>query len=234
VKNLLGVIRNVEVLLEMLARKHCTVRDRWTAILGIEVVKAICKLYLLRNHHGHMLMEATHEEAKQQLVMEDAESRKDNEFGDIVQLYSRAGRGVHPHGRFSSRVDSVNKASGVEVLAEFLHIMRPVVYVAGICARRGQQTWSPYIASLMTDVLSRILHMAKHVRETRQQSELRRRELLWFYYLMRSPFFERHTRRPLEKVTKQLGRLPLIGIIFANMTDLIAALQSHHFYTSAS
>jgi len=67
-----------------------------------------------------------------------------------------------------------------------------------------------------------------------EKEEINRRNVLWLLYLIRSPFYEKYTRPPILKLCKVFESVPLLGGLFMNLTDLLAAFQSHYFYTSGS
>ncbi|KAG7013349.1 Peroxisome biogenesis protein 16, partial [Cucurbita argyrosperma subsp. argyrosperma] len=64
--------------------------------------------------------------------------------------------------------------------------------------------------------------------------QLRRRKMLWAFYLMRDPFFERYTRRKLEGAEKVLEPVPFVGFLTAKIVELIIGAQTRYTYMSAS
>jgi len=64
--------------------------------------------------------------------------------------------------------------------------------------------------------------------------EMSRRTIKYFLYLFRSPFFDEFTLIPLKKIGNMLNRIPLLGLLCSNLMDLLIAMQSLYFYTSAS
>ena len=56
----------------------------------------------------------------------------------------------------------------------------------------------------------------------------------WLIYLLRTPFFELYSKTPLLTVTNKMSRIPIFGLFFGNLADLVVALQTHYFYTCAN
>lgn len=67
-----------------------------------------------------------------------------------------------------------------------------------------------------------------------QTAELRRRKLLWFLYLMRSPAFEILTEPVGRGAAGLFDGVPLLGGLATYALNMLLYVQRHHFYTSAS
>lgn len=133
---------------------------------------------------------------------------------------------------------------GLFVAAEVLFIMRPLIYVLFI-RKYGLRSWIPWLISLTVDVtgygfLSRITNLGHSSRKssivlsTAEKDEVRRRKLLWVFYLMRDPFFNKYTRHRLEHAEKFLSPVPIVGFIAAKLVELLIGAQTRYTYTSAS
>lgn len=55
----------------------------------------------------------------------------------------------------------------------------------------GRKAWIPWIISLVIDLLSNKLSKGQKKTNTDEAEELTRRKLLWIFYLIRPPFFEK-------------------------------------------
>lgn len=100
-------------------------------------------------------------------------------------------------------------ASFAITFGEFLWIIRPLLYRTYLIGppkfwvdfltffpllvlsltRFGKNSWKPWFISLLVDLASRSCSYSTQLNEYETQ-EMYRRGFLWFFYLMRSPFFE--------------------------------------------
>ncbi|XP_077245702.1 shrunken seed protein (SSE1) isoform X2 [Tasmannia lanceolata] len=130
------------------------------------------------------------------------------------------------------------------VTGEVLFILRPLIYVLFI-RKYGVRSWIPWLLSLAVDltgmgILSHVTNPNHSIREnsftlsTSEKNEVKRRKLLWAFYLMRDPFFSKYTRHRLENTEKLLAPVPLIGFLVAKFVELIVGAQTRYTYTSAS
>ncbi|CAH8325281.1 unnamed protein product [Eruca vesicaria subsp. sativa] len=128
------------------------------------------------------------------------------------------------------------------VIGEVLFITRPLIYVLFI-RRYGIRSWIPWAISLSVDVLGMgILSNLKLWGEQSKQinfsqperDELRRRKMLWAFYLMRDPFFTKYTRQKLESSQKKVEPVPLIGFLTEKIVELLVGAQSRYTYISGS
>jgi len=94
-------------------------------------------------------------------------------------------------------------------------------------------SWKPFFLSVFADVVSKV-YAKTFAPMSNGTEEMNRRALKYLLYLFRSPFFEKFTKLPLEKIGNFLNRLPLLGLLSSNLMDLLLAMQSLYFYTSAS
>ncbi|GAB4844414.1 hypothetical protein Ancab_037778 [Ancistrocladus abbreviatus] len=128
---------------------------------------------------------------------------------------------------------------------EMLFILRPLIYVLFI-RKYGVRSWIPWLVSLAVDfigmgALSRATKSQQGGKEARQillspseKDELKRRKVLWALYLMRDPFFCKHTRKRLESAQKVLEPVPVIGLLTEKMVELIFGAQTRYTYMSGS
>jgi peroxin-16 len=92
--------------------------------------------------------------------------------------------------------------TGLSMLSEYLHILRPLVYVL-LIRKLGERTWKPWIAALLMDLASRYWAMqATHPLE--KQAQKRRKRLL-FYYILRQPFYCEYTKHVVCSVVMCVG-----------------------------
>jgi len=169
---------------------------------------------------------------------------KEEAFENSVQMYISHGRrnSKSPHsGTYSilndTQIDvretSLFKPSIREIISEIVFICRPLIYVYArlMCKERS---WKPFFLSLCADFLWRVVLPPLSKLSPNQRTEVIKRMFYWMVYLLRTPFFELYSKKPLLNVTNKMSRIPIIGIFFHNLADLIVALQSHYFYTCAN
>ncbi|KAK9812655.1 hypothetical protein WJX72_001406 [[Myrmecia] bisecta] len=149
------------------------------------------------------------------------------------------------------------------VVGELLHILRPLLYVMAL-RRSGRTSWKPWLLSLGLDLASSklitagasiaqqaaeeavndpslqfgsiaVLYNLQAFRWTpAEQRERLRRRLLLMYYLLRSPFFERYTRRGVSTVQRIAHPIPLLGTLASKAVEILFGIQQYYTYTGAS
>lgn len=133
---------------------------------------------------------------------------------------------------------------GLFLMAEVLHITRPLIYVLFI-RKYGARSWIPWLLSLGVDLTGiSFLFLSKipfHSREngnppfsTLEKNEIRRRKLLWAFYLMRDPLFSKYTRQQFEKTENFLEPVPIVGFLTAKLIELVIGAQTRYTYMSGS
>ena len=88
-----------------------------------------------------------------------------------------------------------------------LTLMRSVGEVTYVCepllhlmarAKFGVKSWKPFLVSLSCDLFSQVCHGDKKAAVSRtEKAELYRRRTLMFIYLLRSPFYDKYTKKIL-------------------------------------
>ncbi|CAB1112412.1 unnamed protein product [Ectocarpus sp. CCAP 1310/34] len=140
---------------------------------------------------------------------------------------------------------------------EVIHILRPLAYSYG-CAATGERSWRPWLISLGMDAAafaftakaggsSGAMALLTPIGETgssgvpvlpylneEQAAELRRRKMLWFLYLMRSPAFELLAEPVSRGASGVFEGVPILGSMAGYALNMLLYVQRHHFYTSAS
>ena len=157
----------------------------------------------------------------------------------LINLYIEHGRLDHPHGRYIQPITNEiynTTPNNIKIICELLYWCRPLVYAGGqlLYCDDSNQLWSPWINSLLVDLFAIIPMFSQNDLTLQQRNEVIRRFTLLSYYLLRTPFFESYTQQPLIKLSSILSSVPLFGVVFGNLAELIAVLQKHYFYVSAS
>lgn len=141
---------------------------------------------------------------------------------------------------------------------EVVNILRPLVYSLR-CGASQERSWSPWLTSLAMDAvayacttragggdMALLLPLGRRpdvdqpgapvlpYLDDEQAAELKRRKMLWFLYLMRSPAFEMLVG-PVSRGTADVFEgVPLMGGMVQYALSMLLYVQRHHFYTSAS
>ncbi|KAJ1977454.1 hypothetical protein H4R35_002292 [Dimargaris xerosporica] len=136
--------------------------------------------------------------------------------------------------------DVVSRLGRMGLTAEWLFILRPLIYVLAI-RRWGPKSWVPWLLSLAIELGSRSLmnqragaHRLFGTRSQLEESELSRRTWLLLYYVLRSPFYERFTKPRLDGLIKTTSTKPLISLFTGILADYQPLWESVYFYTSGS
>lgn len=144
---------------------------------------------------------------------------------------------------------------------EIIHILRPLVYSYS-CGSVGERSWRPWLTSLGMDAAAFACTARAGGGGTRylltplgaaggragagdgvavlpylndeQAAELRRRKMLWFLYVMRSPAFELLAEPLSRGAAGVFEGVPLLGGMAGYALSMLLYVQRHHFYTSAS
>lgn len=275
-KNFLMFFEPTQVLLEMFAIRSSTgklelvptknakhvdqLKEKWTIILMVEMIKSVCRLCLLYNNDGKIVLPLTATEIAQmkreKIVKEVKKKGKEPQnadpFQDLKMMYLQNGRvgcnsdqntnqpmdlrsSIRRHGHYVKFVPCKKDdwvPTHTEVMSEVIYIMRPVIHVASrITCEPG--SWKPFFLSIFIDVVSK-LWAKKFKPMTAGAEEATRRMIKYLWYFVQSPFFDHYTIIPLKNIVNILNRLPLVGPLFSSIMDLGIAMQSLYFYTSAS
>ncbi|GBG68640.1 hypothetical protein CBR_g3181 [Chara braunii] len=68
----------------------------------------------------------------------------------------------------------------------------------------------------------------------REREELVRRRIHLLFYLIRSPFFDVVTRRPIAVTERVMKPVPLLGTLTRKAVEILMGIQAYYFYTAAS
>ncbi|XP_074273065.1 peroxisome biogenesis protein 16-like [Silene latifolia] len=134
---------------------------------------------------------------------------------------------------------------GLFLIGEILFILRPLIYVSFV-RKYGVRSWIPWLVSLSIDLVGlgtsslattsrQSIHAHKDINlSVAEKDELRRRKVLWAFYIMRDPFFHQYTRRRLESTQRVVEPIPIIGLLTEKVVDLIFGAQTRYTYMSGS
>lgn len=138
-------------------------------------------------------------------------------------------------------------------VGEWVFILRPLVYVL-LIRQYGLRSWKPWLASFaleatgVTTILAakflkgkKLMDVADngnkctaHPLSSEEIQEIKRRQLLLFFYITRDPFFSMYTRPCLGVAERALRPVPLIGSIGGKVVEFFMGIQTRYCYTSGS
>jgi hypothetical protein len=107
------------------------------------------------------------------------------------------------------------------LLGELLYIFRPLFWAQAEDATVGQDLstrWNAWIVSLGMDLasLASLKTSADSAGNSSTKEEWSRRRMRLFLYLLRSPAWERYTRRGTQALSGAVDVVPLFGKLFTN------------------
>uniref|UniRef100_A0AAQ4S0T0 Peroxisomal membrane protein PEX16 n=1 Tax=Gasterosteus aculeatus aculeatus TaxID=481459 RepID=A0AAQ4S0T0_GASAC len=220
----LSVLEHVEVFLEMGAFRLWGDAGRWLVIGLVQIFKAVFRLVLLLWYKSGLLTSPP-------IIPLD----RGAEFvGEAPSLQARLW-GAPTQKRRSSfsgeKLHSEPTPLGLrETLAESAFIGRPLVHLLclGLC---GKRSWKPWLVSGVLDLCSfAVLRDARFVTRW-ERAEMRRRTFLLLYYLLRSPFYEKHSEEKILFLLRLLAdHVPGIGLVARPLMDYLPTWQKIYFY----
>ncbi|KAJ3065510.1 Peroxisomal membrane protein pex16 [Podochytrium sp. JEL0797] len=272
--HLLALCEYLQVFLEMLAKDYVGETLRWRVIAKIEAVKFICRLLMLRKSNNRLLLASPvperdydmssikpaflaeddnipaplgkHSHRKVPALAEiganDVHHIKDADITAFLNKKALAGsEAVLPE-------DLVMSLKGPGLVAEWMHMLRPVVYLLAL-RRYGTKSWTPWILSLTLETTSLGIHAnatAIHnllvsagaiasplekpvLRKTLEKEELRRRIGMLVYCLLRDPFYSGLVKERLHKFCDALSKKPIISLASGLLADYIPLWENYYF-----
>lgn len=122
-----------------------------------------------------------------------------------------------------------------QMIAETIYVLKPIAHLLSIF-RFGNNTWKPWALSLLIDLASLHLHNTnehgvKNVLSAKQQLQLSRRYFALLLYLLRSPFYDKYSKRRLHNFLIGCGqKVPLAHLICMPLAQYIPHWQKTYFY----
>ena len=96
--------------------------------------------------------------------------------------------------------------------------------------RCGTNSWIPWSLALALDIAS-IKLLKSGVLNCDDQKEIRRRQLTLLMYLLRSPFYDRFSRKVIFQILTSLKKIPLIGVLPQQILQYALFWQKIYSYT---
>lgn len=129
---------------------------------------------------------------------------------------------------------SPTKLRNLQKWAEALHVARPVAHLISMYIS-GPDTWKPWLLACGMDLCSIYLMGESKELNPKEKAELKRRNLMLIYYLMRSPFYDKYTKQRFIGVLRFIAQyVPLSGFIIRPVLEYLPTWQRMYFYVWAS
>ncbi|EPE36976.1 hypothetical protein GLAREA_09139 [Glarea lozoyensis ATCC 20868] len=258
VATLLSIVQYTELLWEMTAKRKGE-RIRWRVVVVLEVVKAICRLFLLKITNLRPLVTPALPEREVIAEEEPVPEIEDEEAQLEAEL---EGRSPSPQrkeyrmkrtglslpdipnpGDISSYLLSkvltaddikapsalLNKVSGSAQLAEVLHIIQPVVYAIAMSRSRDKKDWQPWLLGLSIEYAARQLRKDGLRTTPLEKEQWNKRGWAMGWWAMRGAFYENVTKGFLHSTSQ---RLP--GLISGVLDDYLYLWDGYYFSTSSN
>jgi peroxin-16 len=252
IATILSMIQYTELLWEMTAKRRGE-KVRWRVVVLLEVVKAVCRLCLLRITNCRPLITPPLPERD---VIPEEPAQEEDEYAeeDILEVrvkepteykLKRTGMSLptlpNP-GDISSYLLSkvltaddikapctlLNKVDGTAQLAEWLHILQPVVYSFAMSRTKDKKSWQPWVLALSIDYASRQLRNDGLRTTALEKEESSKRSWALLKYGMRGAFYENVTKGFLHATSR---RLP--GLVSGILDDYLYLWDNYYFSTSS-
>ncbi|XP_077570176.1 peroxisomal biogenesis factor 16 isoform X2 [Stigmatopora nigra] len=245
----LSVLEYVEVFLEMGTQKVCGEVGCWLVITLIQIFKAVLRLVLLlwfksgiQTSPPIIPLDRSAGKDDSNVVQEEDAYFVGQRSGRIIRSLGHEPYGLPQHQRAGSEKSSsrsmkeeklYNKPTALrlhQTIAETVYISRPLVHLLslGLC---GKQSWKPWLVSAGLELSSfAVLHERKF--ENRwEKEEMKRRNFLLLYYLVRSPFYDRYSEKKILFLLRLLtNHVPGIGLVARPLMDYLPTWQKIYFY----
>mmetsp|Transcript_11189 Transcript_11189/g.45536 ORF Transcript_11189/g.45536 Transcript_11189/m.45536 type:complete len:367 (+) Transcript_11189:151-1251(+) len=255
---LLNTVAFSEVVLEIWARQR---KRRWSAIIAIELLKAMVKLVLLAKSRG--AVQALSKVPPRDYITPARVDEEGEEGDEATSTQRRQGREGKRRTLLDVAREKERQASDVgrwrqywaaqysadlpeaeqytpsmptrdTVIGELLHIFRPLIYVL-LVVRYGRRKWKPWIVSLVVDMLSRYFTRKGPLNEYERETS-NSRTLAWLFYLARSPCYEQVVSRAVHAVPAPqcITKRALFKQAYRMVSGISATYRDIYFYTAAS
>ncbi|KAK5643071.1 hypothetical protein RI129_006916 [Pyrocoelia pectoralis] len=249
----LTVLEYSEVFLELSAFKLWGNQGKWFIVVCIQVFKCISRMLLIFNYKENIIENPPIPILQRNTV----DSRALNHTFNETQTHSISFTLQHS-GRVIRKIDSsppiafrswkpiqavdCSTTQAVQqtlldkqLMAETLYVLKPILHLGSV-AYFGNNTWKPWIISLALDLYSlRLYRNCSKIDRTsltmNQKLQISRRTVVLLLYLLRSPFYDCHSK---ERINTVLGcmaaKVPLANLICNPVLQYLPFWQRTYFY----
>ena len=247
------MIQYTELLWEMMAKRRGE-KIRWRIVVILEIVKAFCRLCLLRITNSRPLVTPPLPERE---VIPDEAPQDEDEFAEDgwteertrePKEYKMKRTGLSlptlPNpGDISSYLLSkvltaddikapntlLNKVNGSAQVAEWLHILQPVVYALAMARSKDKKNWQPWLLGLSIEYAARQLRKDGLRTTALEREQWSKRGWAMGWWAMRGAFYENVTKGFLHSTSE---RLP--SLISGVLDDYLYLWDGYYFSTSSN
>ena len=246
------MIQYTELLWEMMAKRKGE-RIRWRIVVVLEIVKAVCRLCLLRITNSRPLVtpalperevipeETPQEEEELEDGWTEERQREPKEYkmkrtglslptlpnpGDISNyLLSK----VLTADDIKAPNTLLNKVNGSAQVAEWLHILQPVIYALAMARSKDKKNWQPWLLGLSIEYAARQLRKDGLRTTALEREQWSKRGWAMGWWAMRGAFYENVTKGFLHSTSE---RLP--SLISGVLDDYLYLWDGYYFSTSSN
>lgn len=250
---MLSMIQYTELLWEMTAKRRGE-RVRWRVVVILEIIKAICRLCLLKITNSRPLV--TPPLPERDVIPEEpalsgdelSEDGYPDERAKEAREYKMRRTGLtlptlpNP-GDISSYLLSkvltaddikapktlLNKANGSVQFAEWLHIIQPVIYAIAMSRSKDKKVWQPWLLGLSIEYAARQLRKDGLRTTALEREQWNKRGWAMGWWAMRGAFYENVTKGFLHSTSE---RLP--SLISGVLDDYLYLWDGYYFSTSSN
>ncbi|EEB17218.1 Peroxisomal membrane protein PEX16, putative [Pediculus humanus corporis] len=254
IKIWLSVLEYTEVFLEISSKSVWGKKGKWTVVVSIQLMKCILKFILLINFKQNIISQPPILPQKRNTVGFNGnysdEILKINKIAFSLKRSGRIIRKVSASPSFHNRLwkppyfssDKINTEDQQKIITqpqiligEMLYISKPILILITIL-KYGQRTWVPWLLLYLVQLESKNHSNNNNNNYTPgQKLEISRRKLLLLLYLMKSPFYERHSKDLIVGFLNSLSKnIPLAKFICKPILQYLPHWQETYFYLWSS
>jgi peroxin-16 len=253
----LSVVQYTELLWEMMAKRKGE-KVRWRIVIVLEIVKAVCRLLLMRITNSRPLVspplperevipeEAVEEEEEDGFRDEGFHEERERPLREKEYKMKRTGLSLpvlpNPSDISSYLLSKVltaddikaapsllNSTRGSAQLAEILHILQPVIYAVAMSRSKDKRNWQPWLLGLSIEYAARQLRKDGLRTTSLEREQWSKRGWAMGWWAMRGAFYENVTKGFLHKTSE---RLP--SLISGVLDDYLYLWDGYYFSTSSN
>lgn len=251
----LTILENMEVFIEMSAKKMWGERGRWVFITIVQMMKCICRFLLTFKYLENVLSHPPIQTLDRKKIpstrtANDASSSSSHQMESMATSYElkrsdrivRKIEGSPPinlrtwqtlNGKQSSDgiMNSLISKRDRLLVPEMIHTLKPLVHLLS-CSVYGENSWESYCVALSSDLISLRLHKQNYnLLSADEKLEMSRRYSSMLMYLIRTPFYERYTEKRIVNTLTAVGScIPFSELIQQQIMQFIHHWREAYFY----